>query len=61
MSKRFFSTSVRSFFRVVGLAIEKIPESHREAFNTFTKPGGAAEAKLGKILEVIIKFVSPFD
>ncbi|TWU70419.1 hypothetical protein ED733_000063 [Metarhizium rileyi] len=55
MSQRFFSTTAQSFYRVLGLAVNKIPESHREAFTKFTKPGGVAKRKLGKIQEVFIK------
>lgn len=31
------------FFRILGLKVQDIPEYHREAFKTFTRPGGSAE------------------
>jgi len=40
---RSFSTSARALFKKLGFPVEKIPESHRSAYEKFFAPGGGAE------------------
>ncbi|KAM5440961.1 hypothetical protein MferCBS31731_004100 [Microsporum ferrugineum] len=53
---RLFSTTARALLSWSGFDRFRLPEKWRRAVDTFTVPGGAAEAKLGKLTHVNIKY-----
>ncbi|PGH08029.1 hypothetical protein GX51_01470 [Blastomyces parvus] len=53
---RLFSTSVRTLLIWSGFDKSRLPPKWRTAVENFTKPGGGAEAKLGKLKSVNIKY-----
>ncbi|KGO63869.1 hypothetical protein PITC_054950 [Penicillium italicum] len=53
---RMFSTSVRALLKWSGFDRAKLPDDWRNAVETFTMPGGGAEAKLGKLKRIYIRY-----
>ncbi|KAI4182327.1 MAG: hypothetical protein L6R41_006053 [Letrouitia leprolyta] len=56
MSGSSSSNSSNFTFKVFGYAVSKLTPPWRNAFSTYTKPGGSAEQRLGKIESVEIKY-----
>ncbi|KAL4785299.1 hypothetical protein BJX76DRAFT_324690 [Aspergillus varians] len=56
MMSRLFSTSARALLYWTGFDRSKLSERWQSAVEKFTDPGGGAEARLGKLKRVDIKY-----